>query len=55
MAWQIARINRYGDLRLQQFGMDQGAFGKLGQQAGGQVVDAIEAAVLQYCEGGTFA
>ncbi|MNE69048.1 hypothetical protein D3C80_1647470 [compost metagenome] len=52
---QVARIDRYGDLRMQQFGILQGALRQFGEQAGRQVVDAVEAVVLKDIEGGAFA
>ena len=54
VAGQVACVNGHRHQRLCQLGMDQGAFCQLGQQAGRQVVDAIEAAVLKYVEGRTF-
>ncbi|MNG15195.1 hypothetical protein D3C84_990060 [compost metagenome] len=54
VARQVARINRDGNQRLWQFGVDQRAFGQFRQQPGGQVVDAVIAVVLENIERGAF-
>ena len=55
LAGQVARVDRHGNLRVQQFGVQQGALGKLGQQASGQVVDAVEPVVFEYVQRGALA
>src|SRR5690606_16981560 len=55
LAGQVACVDGDGDLGFQQFGVQQGPFGQFGKQAGGQVVDAVEAVVLKNIEGGALA
>ncbi|MDT4876460.1 hypothetical protein FQZ97_1118960 [compost metagenome] len=50
LARQVARVDGHRDLRVQQFGVQQGALRQIGQQAGRQVVDAIETVVLEHIE-----
>ncbi|MNG02242.1 hypothetical protein D3C84_852600 [compost metagenome] len=54
VAWQVTCVDGHRYQRLRQLGVDQGALGQFRQQAGGQVVDAIEAAVLKHVEGCAF-
>ncbi|MCY1250678.1 hypothetical protein D9M72_643370 [compost metagenome] len=50
LARQVARVDGHRDLRVQQFGVQQGALRQIRQQTGRQVVDAIEAVVLEHIE-----
>src|SRR5690606_37462801 len=50
LAGQVARIDGYGDLRVQQFGVQQRTFRQLWQQPSRQVVDAVEAVVFEHVE-----
>jgi hypothetical protein len=54
MTRQVARIDRYGDQRLRQLGVNQCAFGQFRQQACRQVVDAVIAVVLKDIQSRTF-
>ncbi|MCY1346899.1 hypothetical protein D9M69_329970 [compost metagenome] len=55
LAGQVACVDRHGDQRLEQFGVQQGALGQFRQQQRRQVVDAVVAVVLQDIEGGALA
>ncbi len=50
MAGQVTCIDRDRNQGLGQFGMDQRALRELRQQAGRQIVDAIETVVFQYIQ-----
>jgi hypothetical protein len=54
VAGQVARIDRYGHQRLRQLGVNQRPLGQFRQQAGWQVVDAIETVVFKDGEGSAF-
>ncbi|VVN64164.1 hypothetical protein PS685_04558 [Pseudomonas fluorescens] len=54
MTRQVARIDRNGHQWLGQFSVNQRAFGQFRQQAGWQVVDAIETVVFKDGEGSAF-
>ena len=55
LAQQVARIDGDRHLWQQHVAMRQETLGKIRQQAGRQVVDAVETVVLKYIEGGALA
>src|SRR5690606_35520085 len=55
LAQQVARVDGHGHLRQEHVGMREKTLGQVRHEAGGKVVDAIEAVVFQGIESRTLA